>query len=296
MRLRASTSPAVPVRPRRLGGAVALVACALAITAPVAAAKDRGGAVAHTSVVGGQTAESGTFPWMAFVIDFKGNEEAITCSGTIIAPNLVLTAAHCAVDLETGATSEASGYRVVTGNVDWASSERQVSGVSQVIVFPRYKASPTSTVVFGDAALLELSTPTTEPAIRLANSAEAKRVRTGTHALVAGWGQTYYGQAEPTEWLMWAPTVVEGRRCEGLPGRICAIDFPKFKSGVCHGDSGGPLLEALPQGRGTIEIGVTQAVFGECSTRRPDIFTRADLIAPWADRWLTTLDPSHPRP
>ena len=233
---------------------------------------------------------------MAFIVDFKGNEEAIVCSGTVVAPNLVLTAAHCAVDLETGATNEAAGYRVVTGNVDWASSERQVSDVSQVIVFPRYKASPTSTIVSGDAALLQLSTPTTAPAIRLANSVEAKRVRTGTHALVAGWGQTYYGQEEPTEWLMWAKTVVEGRRCEGLPGRICAIDFPKFKSGVCHGDSGGPLLESLPHGRGTIEIGVTQAVFGECSTRRPGIFTRADLIAPWADHWISMLNPSSPRP
>ena len=233
---------------------------------------------------------------MAFVIDFKGNEEAIACSGTVIAPNLVLTAAHCAVDLETGATNEASGYRVVTGNVDWASSERQVSGVSQVIVFPHYKASPTSTVVFGDAALLELSTPTTAPAIQPRQlgrgQARAHRHPRSGRRL----GQTYYGQAEPTEWLMWARTVVEGKRCEGLPGRICAIDFPKFKSGVCHGDSGGPLLEALPHGRGTIEIGVTQAVFGECSTRRPGIFTRADLIAPWADRWIATLDPSSPKP
>lgn len=262
----------------------------LALASPVAEARSGGGS-ASASVVGGQAAEPGTFPWMAFVVDFKGSEEEIVCSGTVLAPNLVLTAAHCVVNLESGAVNEASGYRVVTGNVDWASPERQVSAVSQVIVFPHYKASATSPIAFGDAALLELSTPTTVPSIHLATAAQAKRVRIGTRATVAGWGQTYYGQTEPTESLMWAKTVVEGQRCEGLAGRICAIDFPKFKSGVCHGDSGGPLLQLLPHNRGTIEIGITQAVFGECSTRRPGIFTRANLIALWADHWIATLDP-----
>lgn len=245
---------------------------------------------ARISVVGGEAAEPGAFPWMAFVIDFKGEEEAIACSGTVVAPNLVLTAAHCAVNQETGVTNEAAGYRVVTGSVDWASSERQVSDVSQVLVYPRYKFSRTS-ISYGDAALLVLSTPTTAPAIRLATSANAKRVHTGTHALVAGWGETYYGQTELTESLMWARTVVEGKQCEGLRGRICAIDFPKFKSGVCHGDSGGPLLTTAPHGHSLIEIGITQAVFGECSTRRPGVFTRANLIAPWVDRWISTLTP-----
>ncbi len=264
--------------------------CTLGVSAASARTANGKEPAAHISVVGGQVAEPGAFPWMAFVLDVKG-EEAIACSGTVVAPNLVLTAAHCAVDLETRMTNEAAGYRVVTGTVNWASpSERQVSSVSQVLVYPRFKAGRNSNG-FGDAALLVLSTPTTAPAIHLATSAEAKRVHTGTRALIAGWGETYYGQPELTESLMWARTVVEGKQCEGLQGRICAIDFPKFKSGVCHGDSGGPLLTAAPHGPGLIEIGITQAVFGECSTKRPGLFTSANRVAPWVDRWISTLDP-----
>jgi secreted trypsin-like serine protease len=273
-----------------LSATVAVAAGALGVSAASARTANRKVPAAHISVVGGEIAEPGAFPWMAFVFDAKG-EEAIACSGTVVAPNLVLTAAHCAVNLETGVINEAAGYRVVTGSVDWAaSSERQVSSVSQVLVYPRFKVGRNSSG-YGDAALLVLSTPTTAPAIHLATSVEAKRVHMGTHALIAGWGETYYGQAELTEWLMWARTVVEGNRCEGLRGRICAIDFPKFKSGVCHGDSGGPLLTSASHGQGLIEIGITQAVFGRCSTRRPGVFTRADLISPWVDRWISTLDP-----
>ena len=184
MRPPAPTAFAAPARQRSLVGAaglaLALASVSLLLVAPLARARSAVGPFAQTSVIGGQVAEPGTFPWMAFVIYFRGNEEAGLCSGTVLAPNLILTAAHCAVDLETGVTNEASGYRVVTGNVDWAAPERQVSGVSQVVVFPHYKASATSPIVFGDAALLVLSTPTTAPTISLATPAQAKRVRTGT--------------------------------------------------------------------------------------------------------------------
>jgi hypothetical protein len=259
----------------------------LGISSKYGAGRQHRGPSAHSSVVGGEVAQPGAFPWMAFVIDFNG-EETSACSGSVVAPNLVLTAAHCAVNLKTGVTDEASGYRVVTGTVDWASSERQVSDVSRVLPFPhfKFKEAPDG---FGDAALLVLSTPTTAPAIRLATSTDTKLLRTGTHAMIAGWGETYYGQDEPTEWLMWAKTMLEGKHCEGLLGRICAIDFPRFTSGPCHGDSGGPLLAAGPRGQGLIEIGITQAGFGECWTTRPGIFTRADLVSSWVARWISAL-------
>ncbi len=241
---------------------------------------------ARTSVVGGELAQAGTFPFMAFITDQRGEEE-IACSGTVVAPNLVLTAAHCAVNVQTGGPMETSGYQVVTGAVNWTSPERQLSKVSRILLFPRYSLSGRS-AGFGDAALLVLSTPTTAPAIRLASTANAPTLRTGTHALIVGWGETYYGQLELTESLNWARTVLEGNRCEGLPGRICAIDFPKFESGVCHGDSGGPLLAAGPRGQGLIEIGIAQAVFGNCLTTRPGIFTRADLVSAWVGHWIST--------
>jgi hypothetical protein len=142
---------------------------------------------------------------MAFSIYFRG-EEFGTCSGTVVAPNLILTAGHCAVDLATGVTREAAGYRVITGNVNLLAPERQLSRVSLVLVYPHFTLTG-SFDGWGDAALLELSTPTTAPTIPLASSANAKRLRAGTHALIAGWGQAEYGQ-KPGPQLMWAKSSV----------------------------------------------------------------------------------------
>jgi len=217
---------------------------------------------AHVAVIGGQSAEPGTFPWMAYVLDFRGNGVG-ECSGTVVAPNLILTAGHCAEDMQTGVVNEASGYRVVTGNVNWAAPEtdRQVSGVTRVIACPCFDRH----TAVGDVALLQLSTPTTAPAVKLAS-----RPPSGTGALLAGWGRTYYNQKIPIERLQWAQTVVQRPEwCEreaspfSPASNVCTIDPPARQTGACNGDSGGPLLVRL--GGGPLDVmlsgrGVTHRV------------------------------------
>jgi secreted trypsin-like serine protease len=106
---------------------------------------------------------------------------SFNCTGTVVAPNVVLTAGHCGVDDTTGAALDPSGYAVVTGSVDWTNqAARQVSPVSRVIVNPRYDSG---TDAF-DAAVLVLSRPTTAPAIPLATSADAYLDTGGTGALI----------------------------------------------------------------------------------------------------------------
>ena len=157
-----------------------LLVAALGFTAHTATAANRGHhprprrethrrvkrPVAHASIIGGQIAKIGTFSWLAktFYADAEG---LYGCTGTVVAPSLILTAAHCAENTETGIVNDPSGYVVVTGNVDWAAAERQVSRVSQVIVYPYYEPSGLLEG-WGDAALLVLSTPTTAAARRVA--------------------------------------------------------------------------------------------------------------------------------
>jgi secreted trypsin-like serine protease len=272
---------------------VAVLAGTAAVPSDAKASMSTHGALrsadAHTAVVGGQAAAPGTFPWMAYIRDARGDEED-RCSGTVVAPNLILTAAHCAENRQTGVLNDASGYQVVTGDVNWdaPTAERQVSGVARVIVCPCFDRRTD----VGDVALLELSTPTSAPAVTLAADPPG-----GTGAFLAGWGQAYYNQASPSEQLQWAPTVVQDpERCEheaspfGPASQICVLDTPGRQTGACAGDSGGPLL--LPESSavgGMVQIGVTDHVYGECSTTSPTVFTRVDVISAWVRGWATAL-------
>ncbi len=259
--------------------AICIVSIAHAFPATVA---QHAAGPAQASVVGGQEATPGSFPWMAFVIDFQG-EGALTCSGTVIAPRVVLTAAHCVVKPQKDGLFDAAGYRVVTGATNWTDPAAQVSEVTRLIPYPKWGkwGNKDPRYEFGDAALLVLSAPVTAPPIPLATPRDTRFLRAGTHARVAGWGQTYYEQEGFTESLMWAKTVVESSRCEGLWGRICAIDFPRAKSSVCHGDSGGPIFVFNRKRQTWLEIGVTEAVLYKCTTHRPQLFTRVDVLAKW---------------
>ena len=266
-------------------GALALALPSPAVAAPAASGSARAARVAHAArvatrdrarvaVIGGQAAEAGAFPWMAYILDFRGEEEG-QCSGTVVAANLVLTAGHCAENMQSGVVNEASGYRVTTGNVDSAApaGERQESDVTRVIVCSCFDRR----TLVGDVALLQLSTPTTAPAVTLASSP-----RVATPAVFAGWGKTFPAQEAPMQALQWAHTMAQtAASCEretslfSPASEVCAIDPPERRTGVCEGDSGGPLLTADPSAAGgMVEVGVATHTTGRCG-RRPRACSRA---------------------
>ncbi len=253
--------------------------------------------LAHAAIIGGTSAQDGTYPWLAY-ITYKSGENVSVCSGTVVAPNVVLTAGHCAEQITTGQPDEPSGYAVVTGNVNWTASPRQVSGVSRVIIYPGFDRSS----LIGDAALLILSTSTTQPPLALASyPSDSRLLEAGTSAIVAGWGETEKEPKDVTERLQWAPTVMQlAGFCESeafstpfYEGyELCTTYPPDYETGVCFGDSGGPLLALDPAGSDVVELGLVSRGYGECSTHYPTVFTRSDLIASWVGEWVNAVRPS----
>jgi secreted trypsin-like serine protease len=283
-----------PISTGKLAGTLALVlsaatfvpslACGTTAQRAHSGAQDR----AHPAIVGGTIAPADTFPYVAEVIDQLGRQEVGLCTGTVVAPTLILTAGHCAENLRTGIPNAAAGYRVMTEGAGGSQAEGQISAVSGVIVYEGFRRR----VDAGDAALLVLSTPTTAPAIALASS-DAGALRAGATATIAGFGDTSFGQRGPTRALHRATTVVQGDRwCKRnappfyASEEICTIDAPSYATGVCFGDSGGPLLSTSDSGGEPVEIGISVHVYGRCSTRHPSVFTRVDRIAAWVDSWI----------
>lgn len=295
----ATRSMRIFVSSKRIAPVLGVLLCATAF-ASGASAKARPAPRAHAAIIGGSVAQVGSFPSLAYVIDIQGSY-AYQCSGTVVAPNLVLTAGHCAENTKTGVRFKPSGYRIVTGAVDPVAPGATVSRVLGVIVYPRFARKLDQ----GDAALLVLADPVAAPPIALATSSEMKRLKAGLPAMMAGWGLTSFAQRLPTETLQSADTVVQGRRwcAANAPpfsarGEICGISPPSYTTGVCSGDSGGPLLAQLPGGSAPIQIGIAVHVYGQCSTRRPSVFVKVSAIAAWIHTWIAAYrsSPVSPTP
>lgn len=258
----------------------------------------RGHATAHAAVIGGAPAQTGAFPSLAYIVDFQG-KIAYQCTGTVIAPSLVLTAGHCAENLQTGAHYGASGYRVVVGAVEPLVPNLPVSTVLGTILYPRLSRKSDD----GDAALLVLSTPTAAPPIALASASSAKRLAAaGEAATMVGWGRTSFEQLTLTEHLESASTAVQaGAWCNrNAPpffarSEICTISPPSYETGVCEGDSGGPLL-VVGQGGEPVEVGVADHVYDRCSTHRPSVYASVSALFPWIQSWVAAYKHTPPPP
>jgi Trypsin len=251
-------------------------------------------------IIGGNDAAQGEWPFMAFIlyIDANGNP-VFNCSGTVVAPNVILTAAHCTLVDTTGASLDPAGFGVVTGSLDWSNpAERQLSLVSRIIKDPLF--NPVSGT--NDAALLVLATPTTAPATALATSADGYLEQAGTPAFIAGWGATYDGEPLPPTYLQWADTVVQRAiYCRvrdpyfSATLQLCAVDPPQDSTGTCNGDSGGPVSAFDASGQ-FVEIGLTSRGPTDCNTYTADYFTAIAPLYPWISGWIQAVAPSSPPP
>jgi len=245
-------------------------------------------------VVGGTAANAGTWPWLAFIYDDQGRYVSL-CTGTVVAADVVLTAAHCVENPVSGVSDAVTGFHVITGSVNWRSSLRQQSIVKEIIVHATRSARGTSKNVVGDAALLVLNTPTSAPAVTLATSADASLIAPGTSAEFAGWGRTSPELQQPPNVLRWASTVIQRPNyCAQFDStfdagaQLCALNAPTDSTSTCYGDSGGPLAVRNEAGS-WFEVAVISTGGGNCSRRDADYYTRADYLYPWLQASLRSL-------
>lgn len=252
-------------------------------------------------IIGGTNANQGTYGFMATIIyyDSQGNPQ-FWCSGTLVSSNVVLTAGHCGADETTGVPNLASGYRVITNAVDWTdTNNRVVSDVNQVVVDPNFDPS----TLYGDASMLVLSAPVTDPTIPLWASGQFSP---GIPAVIAGWGKTYPTQTGITDVLEWAPTVLQNvtycaNQAAGISyaydsgSELCAVDAPYYDTATCNGDSGGPLLAEDSQSV-WIEIGITSGGATDCPTNSADFFTAILPIESWIESEISAATPPPPPP
>ena len=228
-------------------------------------------------------------------IDEKAGSSAYIGSGTLIAPNWVLTAGHM--------VSDATGLKFTVGGNTY-------TGSSWV-----YNPLWNGNVTLGyDIGLVKLSTAVTniKPAARYTGSSELGQVGT-----MVGYGMTGTGKTGATTFdgkKRAAQNVIDGTY--GSNGRILAVDFdnPKNKRDnvygsatplnleglIAPGDSGGALFIDFGNGVGPLLAGVTSfgaAWDGKVDSDYGDIggFMRVSKLNSWIDRIIgktTSLSPA----
>ena len=273
---------------RRTWMLLAGVACALVLAVGPAEA-----------IIGGQPAPQGTWPFAAFVQASHPDGTSGTCSGSVVSPSVVLTAAHCVVDAATNTILSPSAFTVVTGRTDYlAASGGQILGASWVAIHPLFTLSR----LRGDVGLLQLAAPTTAPAVALTQSADASwAYARGTRILIAGWGLlSPFDTATPSQLYTVGLAAQSDAYCAGAlpplsydPSTMFCGALPTLSEGVCNGDSGGPVAEQSPSGAWT-EVGVTSWSLADCTP--PDVFVRLASLQPWLSGEIGYLQATAPQP
>jgi trypsin len=244
---------------RRVLIALALAAACLACAAAPASA-----------IVGGDDASPGEYPAVAQV-----SYSVWSCTGTLIAPNVVLTAGHCSsvdaglvgtpitwpaqlIDVRIGSHRDGDGERVPV---------RRVTAHQNYLATSGY-----------DISLLHLSRNSTKAPVKVAGAAETGIWSPGTLETIVGWGVTEEGGDAPDVLQEAQVPITTNAYCDGAYGNfdartmVCA-GYPEGGVDTCQGDSGGPMFGRLADGTLRV-VGTTS--FGEGCARpnRPGVYGR----------------------
>ncbi|MBN2797752.1 MAG: S1 family peptidase [Deltaproteobacteria bacterium] len=210
--------------------------------------------------------------------------EEVRCTGVVVAPRVVLTAAHCAVGLE----------GVLLDTDDYALGGRFVA--AERVITPPWWAQTY------DVAVVRLAEDAGVPAWPLALDCVADTALVdGAQAVGVGFGRTDLWGRDANSRLHEAWMTVTDADCSSLAAGCAEAVSPGGEliaggGGVdgCAGDSGGPLF-AVGEGGQLWLAGLSSRGAAPADTPCGDggIYTRADAISAWVEQ---VAEVSLPRP
>lgn len=229
---------------------------------------------AQGKIVNGVPADEDDFPWAASIaFRTTGGSFFSFCGGSLIAPEWVVTAAHCKVE---------KSDKVILGRLDLRTSAGKVHNIAESITHPDYDPSTNN----NDIALVRLTQASDHDPIPLIGPTGAAAPPEADFT-VAGWGLLEEGgEASPVLMKVTVPI---------LTNPACAADYANAGVGIslnmlcagqdgkdsCQGDSGGPGMVDDPTLGDFRLAGVVSFGIGCAREGFPGVYTRVSRYLTW---------------
>ncbi|KAF4113125.1 hypothetical protein G5714_005670 [Onychostoma macrolepis] len=224
-------------------------------------------------IIGGSVAAADEWPWQAS-LHFQGSH---SCGGTLVAPDFIITAAHCFPK----GTQLPSNWKVYIGLV----SQHQLPSpynVQQIILHENYDPGTKN----NDIALLKLSKPASK-ILPVCLPVFGQTFPAAKQCWTTGFGVTKEGADSSSTLLMEvAVNLIDSAVCNSYTvygeriteNMLCAGDL-KGGRDSCQGDSGGPLVCKLDDK--WYLSGVTSWGDGCGKSNRPGVYSDVGKLLMW---------------
>mmetsp|Transcript_6478 Transcript_6478/g.9455 ORF Transcript_6478/g.9455 Transcript_6478/m.9455 type:complete len:379 (-) Transcript_6478:116-1252(-) len=228
---------------------------------------DDGSIEATTRIFGGGEAEEDRY---SFTVSFQQFGSHF-CGGSLIARDMVLSAAHCA---------DVYSYDAVIGRHDHDEWDGDRVDVIWQYIHPNYSDSTNNY----DIMVVKLSRPTSANVATVKLNSSNSIPSSGQSVTVVGWGVTELGSTSD-ELNEVEVTVVSQASCRSSYGSnlikdemLCAAD-PNQDS--CQGDSGGPLFLKGADAESDVQVGVVSWGYGCADEFYPGVYARVSSAYDW---------------
>lgn len=247
------------------------------------------------NIINGASASEDVYPETgAVIVELTGYEPLFSCSSTLIAPDVVILAAHCIDPDVYGVDVESVGWTRQPDVTLWLDGDNPEWPDDVVMAkdWVMHDLWDIASLSYGlaenyDIALLFLNQPVTDvqPAV-VVTLDEAEEISEGDAITIVGWGVQSDEADGISGYKMWGETDLS---------RLATYEFQvgQDEDAVrkCYGDSGGPTFRAYPDSDSTVKeriIGVTSHTYdvSGCS-ETGGVDTRVDYYWLWVDSEMT---------